>query len=279
MKNYAIGKKRPETLQDLYRRAAINIWGGKVSAKISGRNLEEIIQILENPKLSDITTEMVDDLVGVLSVGRADGTVNNKLATLSTILKYAHARGWIEKLPVFSWKDKTKHRTRWLRGHEEKILMERLPDDVRAFCTILVDTGMRRGELLSLTKDQIEGDFIHLQPDQTKTKRARSIPMSPRAKALIQQWVPFKDMTPCKIRHHWIKAKEEAGITDKDLVIHTLRHTAATRMLAATNNLVLVKELLGHTQITTTMRYAHVNPQQLLEAVNKVHLTFAPPQA
>lgn len=275
MRNHAIMRKRPETLQELYRKCALVIWGGKPSERVNCANLEEIITILENPKLSEINTQMLDELAGILSVGRVSATVNNKLSTLSTILRYAYARDWIAKMPVFPWKEHSRTRLRWLRDDEETQLMERLPDDVRAFCEILVDTGMRRGELMDLTAANIEGDFIHLWPNQTKTKRERFIPLSPRAKLLVTKWVPFNTISKSKLRHHWVKAKEAMGLSkDKDFVLHSLRHTAATRMLATTNNIVLVKELLGHSKVQTTLKYAHVNSQQLLEAVNKVHAVF-----
>lgn len=261
----------PETLLDLYRRAGRTLWLGKASEKLNCTNIEEAIRILGNPKIREMTTEMMDDLADTLNEGRAASTVNNKLSSLSCLLKYAYQREWISKMPLLPWREPARTRLRWLRPQEEAQLLGLLPDDVRAFCTILIDTGMRRGELLKLTKDNLDGDFIRLWPHQTKTKQERSIPLSPRAKELAHQWVPFK-MDVNRIRWFWDKAKHEMGLVeDKDFVLHALRHTAATRMLAATGNLALVKDFLGHSQIQTTLKYAHTNPQQLLEAVNKMH--------
>ena len=260
----------PETLMDLYRRAR-GLWQGKASEALNCSNIEEISKILRNPKLKEIDTEMIDRLADILNEGRASSTVNNKLSSLSTLLRHAYNRQWIDRMPLFAWREASRTRIRWLRGDEETRLLSLLPDDVRAFCTILIDTGMRRGELLKVSKDNLDGDFIRLWPNQTKTKRERTIPLSPRSKALAHLWIPFK-MDVNRIRWFWDKAKHEMGLSeDKDFVLHTLRHTAATRMLAATNNLALVKEFLGHSNIQTTLKYAHTNPQQLLEAINKIH--------
>ena len=50
---------------------------------------------------------------------------------------------------------------------------------------------------------------------------------------------------------------------------HTLRHTAASRRVMAGVDLVAVKEMLGHRDIETTMRYSHLSPGHLHEAVNR----------
>jgi integrase len=266
-----IKQEPPIFLLELLRRAAGYLWQGKASESLNMANIYEISKILGSVKITEITTEMVDELADILNEGRANSTVNNKLSSLSTLLRYAYNRQWIERMPLFPWREPSRTRLRWLKKDEEDRLLSLLPEDVRAFCTILIDTGMRRGELLKITKENLDGDFIRLWPNQTKTKRERSIPLSPRAKALAHEWIPFK-MDVNRIRWFWDKAKHEMGLSDdKDFVLHTLRHTAATRMLAATNNLALVKELLGHSNIQTTLKYAHTNPQQLLEAVNRMH--------
>ena len=53
----------------------------------------------------------------------------------------------------------------------------------------------------------------------------------------------------------WKKTLERAKI--ENLRFHDLRHTAATRMAEATGNIIAVSRILGHTNIFTTMRYAH----------------------
>lgn len=261
---------KPERLLDLYQ-IARSVWKGKASESLNCANVEEIAEILKNPKIQAITTVMLDKLADELNIGRTGSTVNKKLSSLSMMLRYAYHRNWIDKMPMVPWREQSRTRLRWLKGNEEVELLVRLPPDVRAFCTILIDTGMRRGELLKVTKENLDGDFIRLWPDQTKTKKERTIPLSPRAKLLAYQWIPFK-MNLNRIRWSWDKAKHSMGLKDdKDFVLHTLRHTAATRMLEVTNNLALVKDLLGHSNIQTTVKYAHTNPQQLLEAINKMH--------
>jgi integrase len=127
---------------------------------------------------------------------------------------------------------------------------------------------MRRSELLTLQRDQIDGDYARLW--NTKSNRPRSVPLSPRAKELIERYVPF-DLHPFYIYREWNNAKKAMGLeNDKNFVLHMLRHTAATRLLDTTGNIVFVQKLLGHSKLDTTMRYAHTSDDQLRNAVGLV---------
>ena len=69
-------------------------------------------------------------------------------------------------------------------------------------------------------------------------------------------------------RRHWKEALKAAGI--EDFRFHDTRHTAATRIVRATGNLKIAQVLLGHTDIATTARYAHVDKFDIREAMMKV---------
>jgi integrase len=199
------------------------------------------------------------------------------MAALHTLLKYAYDREWIEKLPKFSWQQEDNQRIRWLSPEEEAQLLSLLPPDLSAFCEILIHTGMRRGELLSLQPDQLDGDYARLW--KTKTKTPRSVPLSPRAKELMEQWVPF-DMKLSYINVEWNKARKAMGMEeDKNFVLHMLRHTTATRWLDATSNIALVQKVLGHSRLETTMRYAHTSDDQLLQGIGLVAQKYDRQQA
>ena len=69
------------------------------------------------------------------------------------------------------------------------------------------------------------------------------------------------------MRRAFEPALRKAGITG--VCWHTLRHTAASRRIMAGVDLVSVKEILGHRSIQTTMRYSHLDPRHLQDAVNR----------
>ena len=76
------------------------------------------------------------------------------------------------------------------------------------------------------------------------------------------------------------RLRKEAALTAaeiRDFRFHDLRHTFATRLLRQTGNLKLVSRLLGHTQIETTMRYAHVIDADLRAALDGYAVTSRVP--
>ena len=228
-------------------------------------SLKQASVFLGNPDITLINTSMVDDYTNYLSKNLKPASINRKLTNLHTMLKYAFDRELLLKMPKMSWQKEDNERVRWLAPEEETTLLAILPEHTAAFCEILIHTGLRRGELLGLSKDQVDGDYIRLW--KTKTGKARSVPMSSRVKELVKDYVPFS-LTVSSINRDWNKARQEMGLEhDTDFVLHTLRHTTATRMLQRTGNIAIVQRMLGHAKIQTTMRYAHISDQQLLEAV------------
>jgi integrase len=255
----------PQTLQDLLRKASPRLWTTMAHRKSCESNIYDAIEIMGRPMLKDINTAMIDDYVQVVSQGLRNSSINRKLSSLHTILKYAYDREWITKMPKFSWKKEDNERVRWLSKEEEEKLLSILPEEISAFCEILIHTGMRRGELMSVTREQIDGDYLRLW--KTKTNKPRSVALSPRAKELVDQWAPFK-FSRFALYSAWNKARAEMGLeNDRHFVMHMLRHTTATRVLDTTKNIAVVQKVLGHSKINTTMRYAHISDDQLLDAV------------
>lgn len=268
---------RPMTLMELLKMAEERVWKTKRHRDQCYTYVKDAATILGNPKINEITTEMIDRVTEVLVPNYRPATVNRKMAALHTLLKYAYDREWIEKLPKFSWQQEDNQRIRWLSPEEEAQLLSLLPPDLSAFCEILIHTGMRRGELLSLQPDQLDGDYARLW--KTKTKTPRSVPLSPRAKELMEQWVPF-NMKLSYINVEWNKARKAMGMDeDKNFVLHMLRHTTATRWLDATSNIALVQKVLGHSRLETTMRYAHTSDDQLLQGIGLVAQKYDRQQA
>ena len=71
----------------------------------------------------------------------------------------------------------------------------------------------------------------------------------------------------------WNTARTKAGLAD--VRIHDLRHSYASFLVNAGRSLYEVQRLLGHTQIKTTQRYAHLSHDTLLDATNSVNTTLA----
>lgn len=259
--------KSPTTLNELIKIAALPLWKGLAYERTAHSNVIEFVSIVGNLNLADVNTVVIDKYLSTLTC--ADSTKNRKLTNVHQVLAYAVDRDWMVKLPKMTWEKETTGRVRWLSDEEEtqmfSLLAEWKQTEVANFLRILLETGMRRGELLELTKSQIDGKWIRLW--KTKTKTARSVPLNDKVLAALEGFTGWT-LTESSLRQVWDKLRGAMLLSaDKDFVLHSLRHTAATRTLRKTSNIAVVKKLLGHSNIKTTLRYAHIVDDELLAAV------------
>lgn len=265
-----ISKDTPKTLSALLNAATLALWRGKSCEKQFYSNVQQSIAVLGEEM--EISTHQVAQLKRYFEgKGLKPATVNQKLVNLHTVLAYGHENGWVQALPKFRFEkiDNDNARTRVLSNDEEHAMLTWLRDngfDVMAgFIELLLLTGCRRSELLNANRLNVDGNWLRLYV--TKTKQGRPIPLSPRAKELADKYIPF-DLDMLEIHMLWNRAKQAAGLADDpSLVLHCLRHSAATRLLRKCGNIKVVKEFLGHKSLKTTERYAKLTNDDLMAAV------------
>lgn len=168
---------------------------------------------------------------------------------------------------------------RW-REEFGKPLMPVLPadgfgDHLTPIVLLAMNTGLRRGELMSLTWDDVDLQrrVLTVRRERAKSGKQRHIPLNAEALAVLQQWKGqtggegrlFRVNDPKKA---WEGLLEAAGITG--FRFHDLRHHFASRLVMAGVDLNTVRELLGHADLPMTLRYAHLAPEHLAEAVEKL---------
>jgi integrase len=144
---------------------------------------------------------------------------------------------------------------------------------------------MRKGELVSLTWNDVNFDtnLITVRASVSKSKKSRRIPISSSLRTILLNQKPktvgtgfvfvagtgkpYSQKWSNAVKRSFSMACKRANI--KGLRFHDLRHTAATRMAESGANIVAVKEILGHADIKTTMKYFHPG-DSLTEAVEKL---------
>jgi integrase len=271
----------PNTWLELYTVVYNRVWKGSKGEKSVKVNCKAVLDHfgLNNP-YRHITTDSIDAFIAIMQgKGNGDGTINRKLAAISKMLRFAHARGWIEKVPMIERKQEPMNRLRWLSDAEEAELFQRFEDmgsgDLARLCLFLVDTGARVGEALKLEWRDIDFNQKLVSFWDTKNGQARSIPLTSRVieslslqNELCDSGGPFKDVKQTTFNHKWVVVRRAMGL-DKDdqFVPHALRHTCASRLVQRGVPILTVKEWLGHKSLAITLRYAHLAPKQLFDAV------------
>lgn len=222
-------------------------------------------------KIDDV---MVDDLIDAYRCeGKARQTINNKLTRLSKLLKKARRKRLMTAIPTIELYSQEQGRIRFLSEVEEITFFSHLDDPSFHFCKFLLYTGCRYSEAVRLTWQDITDTAITFWV--TKGGKPRSVPLTQAVRQAIawarahkhNQAGPFSDMTYTVLRARWRHAKEKAGLSyDNQVRPHVLRHTCASRLVQRGIDIRRVKEWLGHSDITTTMRYAHLAPNDLDKA-------------
>jgi integrase len=209
------------------------------------------------------------------------GTVNRELDTLKSILSKAvewgkllesAARG-VKRLKVDN------RRTRILTDDEQRAVLEACPRKLRAIVTLALITSARVGELLNLRWENCQDGALTFW--ETKNGRPRRIPISPAIAAVlaaqprIHPWVftNTRDERPHPYTvngaaHVFGRAVVRAGITTGDVTLHTLRHTALSRMIASGYDDYTVMEISGHSSTRMLGRYTHPTEERKIAALD-----------
>lgn len=149
----------------------------------------------------------------------------------------------------------------------------------------LIYTGARKREVLDARWDEIDFNTHSWRIPKTKSGKVRHVPLSSgalmiltalhkqRAEARSQLETIFPNPQTGKpyvsIFYSWDTARKAAGLPD--LRVHDLRHSFASFLVNAGRSIYEVQELLGHSDIRTTSRYAHLSRERLFDAVEVIH--------
>jgi integrase len=245
-------------------------------------NAEDVCKRLGNDvEIREVNERRIDDLVlGLEDDNKAAGTINKRLAALSKMLRFAYRRGYIERMPVIERKKEPQGRMRWLSEEEEYRMLGKFhamgKPFIADFCKILIDTGMRTGELFKLRGRDVDISGVNFQRMihlwETKNGKSRSIPVTNRVYEILCRYKTSNDALLFTFKQHtlnraWKQMKTELGMDDdKEFIPHCLRHTCASRLVQRGVDIRVVQEWLGHSSIQTTMRYAKIAPKNLADA-------------
>lgn len=238
-------------------------------------------------EIKKITRQSLRDYVHSRRMaGVSDATINREFRSVRAAINfYTIDHELILKNPLSNFSlSESEPRIRYLTKSDALRLLQSCKDNYFLHCFVMLalNTGCRSGELLKLTWDRVDFDncYLVLNRDNTKSKRRRFIALNNaalkclsdmRLNSLSETYVFYNPATD----NHILSLKKGFRLACKnarieDLRIHDLRHTFASWLVQSGIALYTVRDLLGHTCITTTERYAHLQIDNLRDALKSL---------
>jgi len=240
-----------------------------------------------NRRMSDIKKRDVVALINELAENFKPGTINR----VTILLRYMFnlAMKWEIKgvtrnptagIPLLKENNQNE---RFLSALDAKALLRAINYSrnkmLKHIIPMLILTGARKREVLDAKWEDFDLDRGTWRIPNTKSGKARVDPLSDTARNLIEklsanQCCDYVFANPntrkpyASFYYSWHTARKDAGLAD--LRVHDLRHSFASFLVNAGRSLYEVQTLLGHSQITTTQRYAHLSTDSLRRASNEV---------
>lgn len=252
---------------------------GAQSARRDGVSLKHLVAAFGDLDLSAISTRQIEQYkkYRLDNGGVKPATINREIACLSNMFNKAVEWGYLAQSPVKGVKmfKEPPGRLRYLQPEEITALLNECSTHLRSIVLTALNTGMRLSEILNLRWSSVNLRMRTITVENSKNNERRIIPVNSTLHQELKKLSLHKqgDYVYCSkrgqpftnIRKGFVAACKRAGITD--FRFHDLRHTFASYLVMSGANLRAVQELLGHKEISMTMRYSHLSPGHLQEAV------------
>lgn len=277
----------PSDMQEAY----LNFMLSRQAKLCSNNTLEyykftvgKFVEWIDISSPSELTSKHVraylSDLAGR---GLSDRTIHCHASAIRTFVRFLHDETYIAKSITFSMPNLAKKKLPVLSAEEVKqVLKACINIRDKTIILLMVDSGLRRGEVCGLTWGDIDLASGVVRVENGKGGRARSVVIGVTTRRTLLayrrkvrhgdndplfQTLQGKRLTPMGLRSLFVRLSKRTGI---HMTPHSLRRAFATLSLKAGMNLLHLQGLLGHSSLEMTRRYVQMLDDDLVEA-HKAH--------
>ena len=270
--------------------------------------LERLLEFktLADRRINLIDERVIEEYVQFRTAKKVKGaTINRELATLRRLLRIAWKKHKLLRgVPDITLIPGEEGREFVLGDDLEQVYLAAAEDTLRDFAILSLDTGVRANEGISLEWDKHvffeplrDARFGHIFIEEGGSKhRKRRLSMTPRVKAMLERRRRFhpkakyvfpgrvdgKRLLVSSLDHQQVRARDavnkKAGETQepaapklpREFVVHSLRHTFATRLGESGADAFEIMRILGHSSVTVSQKYVHPTPENLERAFERL---------
>jgi len=248
--------------------------GGKRSIKDDCDKIRTLAG-LNSMLLSDIDRDTIES---ALPTEIKPATRNRYRALIRSILRAAEREwDWLDRAPAVRTEKEAARRVAFLTREQAEVLLAQLPDKYQAPVRFALLTGLRKSNVFGLNWDNVNlsAGMVIVHADEAKAGERILVPLNCQAKALLQslpeprQGFVFGDLERIS-PSVWSRACSAAGVPW--LRFHDLRHTWASWHAMAGTSMNVLQELGGWSTPSMLRKYAHLSPEHLAQAAERVGL-------
>jgi len=209
------------------------------------------------------------------------GSFNRELATLRRLLRLAHEWKVIQRIPRIRLLRGDHQRDFVLNCAQEAAYLTVCPEILCDVATLLLDTGLRLGEALSLEWPQVRLEpavgarfgYVTVLSGKAKSKKSRNVPLSERVVSMLAKSGPQSaglvftrgdgsPLSESRLDQQHLRLRKLLKLPS-DFVLHSLRHTFGTRLGESGAEAFTIMKLMGHSTVTVSQRYVHPSPETI----------------
>jgi integrase len=245
--------------------------------------IQQLRDKFDNVPLRHLNTMAIEQYQSErLNKGNKPATVNRVVAVLKHMIHKAVDWELVEesvlkKVRQAKQLEANNRRLRYLSKEECQTLINACDSHLKPIVLTALNTGCRKGEILGLTWENVDLKHGFILLDRTKNGKRREIPINATLRATLETlprrldgghvFYDHKTGKPYQdVKKSFNSAVRRAKI--KDFHFHDLRHTFASHLVMAGIDLTTVSRLLGHKDLTMTLRYSHLSPKHMSQAVD-----------
>jgi len=285
-------KALPPRFREFVPRFKESITVKPATVEYYGEKLRRLLEYepLASSRLDQVDEGMIQDYVTRRRRRMSVASVNRELAVLRRCLRKAREWKLIDRVPTIHMLPGEKPRDFVfddLTDEQQREYLEKAPQPLRDVAALCLDTGLRVGEALSLTSDDVslEGGYLDVRFGKSR-KAVRRLYPSPAIMQILKGRMselgflfpgrPLKrlkgEVLPFTVeavdkQHN--KLRQKLGLP-REFVIHSLRHTFGTRLGDSGTDAFAIREVMGHSSVVISQRYIHPNQDAVRRAFERL---------